>query len=110
MKPTKLTPQRRNCRAVHPDSFPPLSVPGNQRWDAQLDGEPWYTCLGWYQRLRQRYTRHFSAGNRRTVHQRLDDQWDALHERVRASTTEGLLDCIARTHPSLRTVIYTSLT
>ena|SRR5437870_4023610 len=127
MRPTKFTPppflsgsivpdsytgseQRRNRHAERPDSFPPLSGPGTQRGDARLDDQTWHMRLGWRQRLRQWYAWHFSAGSQRAVPRRLDDQWDALHERVLVSTTEGPLDCIARTHPSLRMVIYTSLT
>ncbi len=102
--------QRRNRHTDHQDSFPPLSGPRTQRWDAWRDGQTWHTCLGWRQRLRQWYAERFSAVGQRAVPRRLDEQWDTLHERVRAPTTEGPLDCIARTHPSLRMVVYTSLT
>lgn len=102
--------QRRNRHADRQDSYPPLSDPGTQCWDARLDGQTCHTRLGWRQRLRQWYARHFSAECQRAIPRRLDDQWDALHEWVLAPTTEGPLDCIARTHPSLRMVIYTSLT
>jgi hypothetical protein len=108
--PTKLTSQRRNRHADRQVSYPPLSGTGTQRWDTRLEDQTWHTRLGWHQRLRQWYAKHFSAGCQHAVPRRLDDQWDALHERVLAPPIEGTLDCIARTHPSWRMVIYTSLT
>jgi hypothetical protein len=102
--------QRRNRHADGQDSFSPLSGPGAQRGDARLDNQTWHTRLGWHQRLGQWYAKHCFAGCQRAVSRRLDDQWDALPERVLAPTIEGPLDCIARTHPSLRMVVYTSLT
>jgi len=102
--------QRRHRHADHQDASPPLSGPGTQRGDARLDSQTWHMRLGWRQRLRQWDVRQCVAGGQRAVPQRLDDQWDALHERVLALPSEGPLDSIARTHPSLRTVIYTSLT
>ena len=102
--------QRRHRHADHQDAFPPLPGPGTQRGDARLEGQTWHMRLGWRQRLRQWYAKHFFAGCQRAIPQRLDDQWDALHARGLAPTIEGSLDCIARTHPSLRMVIYTSLT
>jgi|SoiMetStandDraft_2_1073263.scaffolds.fasta_scaffold43416_1 hypothetical protein len=101
---------RRNHHAAHPDSLLPLSDTGTQRWDAWLDGQTWHSCLRWRQRLRQWYARHFSARESACSPRRLDDQWDALHERVQAPTTEDSVACIAQTHPSLRMGIYTSLT
>jgi hypothetical protein len=100
---------KRDRHADSQGSFSPLLGPGIQRWDTRLDGQTWHTCLRWYQRLRQWYARHFSAGSQRAVPQRLDDQRDVLHEGVRTPIIDGCLDCIARTHPSLRMVIYTSL-
>src|SRR5262245_2959492 len=49
-------------------------------------------------------------GSQRAVPQRLDEQWDARHEWVPALPIDGPLDSIARAYPSLRTLIYTSLT
>jgi hypothetical protein len=102
--------QPRHCYADRLEAVPPLSGSGTQGGDARLAGQTWHLRLGWRQRLRQWGVRHCCGGGQRIVPQRLDEPWDALHERVRAPTTEGLLDCMARTHPSLRLVIYTSLT
>jgi hypothetical protein len=92
------------------DAFPPLPGPGSQRGDARLDGQTWHMRLGWRQRLCQWEVRHCSAEGQRAVPQRLDEQWDAQRERVLALPIDGPLDSLTRTHPSLRLVIYTSLT
>jgi hypothetical protein len=99
--------QRRHRHADRLDAVPPLSSPGTERGDTRLDGQTWRRR--WRQRLRQWEVRPCFAGDQCAVPLRLDDQWDARHERVRAPITEGLLDGIARTHPSLRLVIYTAL-
>jgi hypothetical protein len=102
--------QRRHHHADRLDAFPSLSSPETQRGDAWLDGQTWHLRLGWRQRLHHWGVRQCFTGDQCAVPLRLDDQWDARHERVRAPTTEGPLDSMARTHPSLRVVLYSSLT
>jgi hypothetical protein len=57
--------------------------------------------LGWRQRLHLR-----CAERRRESLRRLDDLRDTQHVQIQAPVTEGYVDLITRTIPSLRLVIY----
>jgi hypothetical protein len=72
--------QRRYRHADRLDAVPPLSSPGTERGDTRLDGQTWRRR--WRQRLRQWEVRPCFAGDQCAVPLRLDDQWDARHERV----------------------------
>jgi hypothetical protein len=60
--------------------------------------------LGWLQRLHQ-----WGAGRRLESLRRLNDLWDAQHERVQVQATEDRLDYITRTKPRLGLEIYVTL-
>jgi hypothetical protein len=59
---------------------------------------------GWLQRLHQ-----WDADRRLESLRRLDDRWDAQHERVQVQATEDRLDYITRTKPRLGLEIYVTL-